>query len=26
VRVGNVYGDEGLVAAGADFVGLSVLW
>lgn len=26
VSVGNIGGDEGLVAWGADFVGLGVLW
>ena len=26
VTVGNVYGNQGLVAYGADFVGLGVYW
>lgn len=26
VVVGNVYGDEGIVSYGADFVGLGVSW
>lgn len=26
IVVGNIYGDQGLVSWGADFVGLSVQW
>jgi alpha-galactosidase len=26
IIVGNIYGDEGLVSYGADFVGLGVYW